>query len=192
MSRLRELGVAMGRSSRTPILKSSLMRKESSMSFRFHTRVVERKNRTLIEGASAMLDEYKTPVNYWAKAVHTACHAINRLYLHKMRYKTAYELLTGKKPKVHYFRVFGSKCFILNKKYKSSKFAPKVDEGFMLGYATNEHGYCVFNKTTSLIEIVVDVTFDETDSSQKEQVNVEIVGKEEAPHQAIKKLVLVR
>jgi hypothetical protein len=90
---------------------------------------------------------------------------------------------------VHYFRVFGSKYFILNKKSKSLKFAPKVDEGFMLGYATNEHGYRVFNKTTGLIEITVDVTFDETDGSQKEQVNVEIVGKE-APHQAIKKLAI--
>ena len=31
----------------------------------------------------------------------------------------------------------------------------------MLGYGTNEHGYRVFNKTTDLIEIAVDVTFDE-------------------------------
>ena len=60
----------------------------------------------------------------------------------------------------------------------------------MLGYGTNEHGYRVFNKTTDLIEIVVDVTFDETDGSQKEQVNVEIVGKEEAPHKAIKRLAI--
>ena len=29
--------------------------------------VVERKNRTLIEAARAMLDEYKTSVNYWAE-----------------------------------------------------------------------------------------------------------------------------
>jgi len=79
---------------------------------------------------------------------------------------------------------------ILNKKSKSSKFAPKVDEGFLLGYGTNEHGYRVFNKTTGNVEIAVDVTFDETDSSQREQVNVEIVGKEEAPHQAIKKLAI--
>ena len=102
----------------------------------------------------------------------------------------AYELLTGKKPKVHYFRIFGSKCVILNKKSKSSKFVPKVDEGFMLGYGTNEHGYRVFNKTTGLIEIMVDVTFDETGGSQKEQVNIEIVGNEEAPHKAIKKLAI--
>jgi hypothetical protein len=102
--------------------------------------------------------------------------------------KTAYELLTSKKPKVDYFRVFGCKCFILNKKSKSSKFAPRVDEGFLLGYGTNEHGYRVFNKTSGQTEIAVDVTFDESDGSQKEQVNAEIVGKEEPSHQVIKKL----
>jgi hypothetical protein len=90
---------------------------------------------TLIEAARTMLDEYKTPDNFWAEAVNTACHAINRLYLHKIYKKTAYELLTGNKPNVDYFRVFGCKCFILNKKVKSSKFAPRVDEGFLLGYA---------------------------------------------------------
>jgi hypothetical protein len=87
---------------------------------------VERKNRTLIEAAITMLDEYKTSDQFWAEAVNTACHAINRLYLHKILQKTAYELLTGKKPNVSYIRVFGSKCFILNKKPKSFKFASKV------------------------------------------------------------------
>jgi hypothetical protein len=32
-----------------------------------------------------------------------------------------------------------------------------VDEGFLLGYASNAHGYRSFNNTTSLVEIVVDV-----------------------------------
>jgi hypothetical protein len=126
---------------------------------------VERKNQTFIEAIRAMLDEYKTSTNYWAEVVNTACHAINRLYLHKKREKTAYQLLTGKKHKVHYFRVFRSKCFIHTKKSKSSKFAPKADEGFMLGFGSNKHGYRVFNKTTGLIEIMVDVTFDETNGS---------------------------
>jgi hypothetical protein len=60
----------------------------------------------------------------------------------------------------------------------------------MLGYSTNEHGYRVFNKTNCLIEITVDVTFDEIDGSQKEKVKVEIVGNEEAPHKAIQKLAI--
>jgi transposase InsO family protein len=45
--------------------------------------IVERKNRTLIEAARTMLNEYKTPDIFWAEAINTACHAINRLYLHK-------------------------------------------------------------------------------------------------------------
>merc|ERR1719351_723589 len=37
--------------------------------------VVERKNRTLIEMARTMLDEYKTPKHFWAEAIEAACHA---------------------------------------------------------------------------------------------------------------------
>src|SRR5207237_4060014 len=151
--------------------------------------VVERKNQTLIEAARTMLDEYKTSDQFWAEAVNTACHAINRLYLHKILKKTAYELLTGNKPKVHYFRVFGSKCFILNKKTKSSKFAPKVDEGFMLGYGSNVYTYRVFNKTSGCIEIARDVTFDESNGSQ-EQIDPSFVENEESPCDAFKKLAI--
>ena len=68
--------------------------------------VVERKNRTLIEMARMMLDEYKTPKNFWVEAVETTFHATNRLYLHKLLGKTAYKLLTCNKPKVGYFGVF--------------------------------------------------------------------------------------
>ena len=84
-------------------------------------KIVERKNITLIEAARTMLDEYKISDQFWAEAINTACHAFNRLYLHKILNKTTYGLLLGKKPNVSYFRVFGSKCFILNKKNKTSK-----------------------------------------------------------------------
>ena len=62
--------------------------------------IVERKNRTLIEAARTMLDEYKTPDIFWAEAINTACHAINRLYIHKYLGKTPYEIITGNKSKV--------------------------------------------------------------------------------------------
>ena len=62
--------------------------------------VVERKNQTLIEMARTMFDEYKTLKHFWVEAVETACHATNRLYLHKILGKMAYELLTGNKPQV--------------------------------------------------------------------------------------------
>jgi transposase InsO family protein len=75
--------------------------------------MAERKNRTLIEMARTMLDEYKTSNRFWVEAVNTACHATNRLYLHKLLKKTPYELITSNKPNVSYFRVFESKCYVL-------------------------------------------------------------------------------
>jgi transposase InsO family protein len=65
--------------------------------------VAERKNRTLIEMARTMLDEYKTSDRFWAEKINTACHATNRLYLHKLLKKMSYELLTGNKLNVSYF-----------------------------------------------------------------------------------------
>jgi hypothetical protein len=65
--------------------------------------VVERKNCTLIEMARTMLDEYKISDQFWAEAINTACHATNRLYLHKLLKKTSYELLTSNKLNVSYF-----------------------------------------------------------------------------------------
>jgi transposase InsO family protein len=65
--------------------------------------VAERKNRTLIKMARTMLDEYKTSDRFWTEAINTACHATNRLYLHKLLKKTSYELLTVNKPSVSYF-----------------------------------------------------------------------------------------
>jgi hypothetical protein len=147
--------------------------------------IVERKNRTLIEAARTMLDEHKTPDSFWAEAINTVCHAANRLYLHKYLNKIPYEISTSKKPSVHYFRVFGCKCFILNQKPKASKFASKVYEGFLLGYGTNEHAYRVFNKTTGCVETTVDVKFDESNGSQREQVSENLIDGEEPPSVSI-------
>jgi hypothetical protein len=149
---------------------------------------MERKNRTLLDMARTMLDEYKTPDRFWAKAINTACYSINRLYLHRILKKTSYELLTGKKPNVSYFRVFGSKCFILIKRARSSKFAPKAVEGFLLGYDSNTRAYRVFNKSTRLVEVSCDIVFDETNGSQVEQVDLDELDDEEAPCIALRNM----
>jgi hypothetical protein len=149
---------------------------------------VERKNRTLLDMARTMLDEYKTPDRFWVEAINIAYYSINRLYLHRILNKTSYELLTGKKPNVSYFRVFGSKCFILIKRGRKSKFAPKAVEGFLLGYDSNTRAYRVFNKSTGLVEVSCDIVFDETNGSQVEQVDLDELDDEEAPCAALRNM----
>jgi hypothetical protein len=124
----------------------------------------------------------------WAEAINTACYSINRLYLHRILKKTSYELLTGKKPNVSYFRVFGSKCFILVKRGRKSKFAPKAVEGFLLGYDSNTRAYRVFNKSTGTVEVSCDIVFDETNGSQVEQVDLDELDDEEAPCVALRNM----
>jgi hypothetical protein len=142
--------------------------------------VAERKNRTLIEMARTMFDKYKTSDQFWTEAVNKACHTTNRLYLYKILKKISYELLTGNKSSVSYFQVFGSKCYVLQKMPKSSKFSPKVYECFLLGYDSNSRAYHIFNMDFSCIEITCDTMFDETNDSQKEQVDFNLVVDDEA------------
>ena len=111
----------------------------------------------------------KPLVFFWVDAIDTACHIVNRVYLHKFFKKTAYELLIGKKPNVSYFKVFGAKCWIRDP-HHNSKFAPKAHEGFMLGYGKDSHTYRVFNNVLHKVVETVDVLFDETNGSQREHL----------------------
>jgi hypothetical protein len=78
---------------------------------------------TLIDMVTTMLGEFKTSERFWSKTMNTACHAINRLYLHRLLKKMTYELLTGNKPNVCYFHVFGRKCYILVKRGRFKVFS---------------------------------------------------------------------
>jgi hypothetical protein len=73
---------------------------------------------------------------------------------------------------------------------KSSEFAPKTYEGVLLGYDSNSRAYRVFNVTTSCIETMCDAMFDETNGSQKEQVDLDLVDDEEAPCDALQRMVI--
>jgi hypothetical protein len=72
-----------------------------------------------------MLGECKTSDQFWAESVNTAYHVINRLYLYCLLKKAMYELVIYNKPNVSYFRVFGSKRYILVKRG-----IPKMLKGF--------------------------------------------------------------
>ncbi|KAK1609339.1 hypothetical protein QYE76_033012, partial [Lolium multiflorum] len=133
--------------------------------------VAERKNRTLMDMARSMMAEYKSRYNFWAEAISTACHSSNRLYLRKGLNKTPYEILTGNKPNISYFKVFGCKCFYKIKGVRLSKFAPKALEGIFVGYGAESHTYRIFDVSSGIIIESCSVKFEENDGSQVGQVD---------------------
>ncbi|GJT10156.1 retrovirus-related pol polyprotein from transposon TNT 1-94 [Tanacetum coccineum] len=129
--------------------------------------VVERKNRTLQEMSRTMLNEQSLPQNFWCNAADTSTYILNRILIRPIIGKTPYELLRGRKPTLGYFRVFGSKCFILNTKDYLTKFDPKSYEGVFLGYSQNSKAYIILNKHTRKIKESLNVTFNETPPPSK-------------------------
>ena len=114
-------------------------------------------------------------VIFLVKAINTACYCSNRLYCHRLKEKTPYELLNGRKPNIAYFRVFICKCYILRKCTRLDKFDKKCDEGFLLGYSTTSKAYRVWNLDCGNLEEVHDVEFDKTKGSQEENENLQDV-----------------
>ncbi|GJR50325.1 retrovirus-related pol polyprotein from transposon TNT 1-94 [Tanacetum coccineum] len=114
-----------------------------------------------------MLNEQSLPQKFWCNTVDTSTYILNRILIRAILGKTPYELLRGRKPTLDYFRVFGSKCFILNTKDYLTKFDPKSYEGVFLGYSQNSKAYIILNKHTRKVEESLNVTFDETPSPSK-------------------------
>nr|GEY32061.1 retrovirus-related Pol polyprotein from transposon TNT 1-94 [Tanacetum cinerariifolium] len=100
-------------------------------------RVVERKNRTLIEVARTMLSDSLLPTTFWAEAVNTACYVQNRVLVTKPHNKTPYELLIGRSPDLECMRPFGCPVTILNTLDHLGKFDDNADKGFLVGYSIN-------------------------------------------------------
>ncbi|GKB45509.1 retrovirus-related pol polyprotein from transposon TNT 1-94 [Tanacetum coccineum] len=109
-----------------------------------------------------MLNEQSIPQKFWCNAVDTSTYILNRILIRPFLGKTPYELFKGKKPSLEYFKVFGSKCFILNTKDYLTKFDPKSTEGIFLGYSPNSKAYIILNKETMKIEESLNVKFDES------------------------------
>ncbi|KAI5332824.1 hypothetical protein L3X38_022953 [Prunus dulcis] len=123
--------------------------------------VVERKNRTVVEMAKAMLHEKELPYYLWAEAVHTAVYILNRCPTKALRNKTPFEAYSTRKPGVAHLKVFGSVCFVHKPKESREKLDAKSTRGVFVGYATSEKGYRVFNPVTRKLLLSRDIVFDE-------------------------------
>ncbi|GKA81388.1 retrovirus-related pol polyprotein from transposon TNT 1-94 [Tanacetum coccineum] len=134
-----------------------------------------------------MLKEQSIPQKFWCNVVDTSTYILNRILIRPILGKTPYEIYRGRKPSLEYFKVFGSKCFILNTKDYLTKFDPKSYEGVFLGYSQNSKAYIILNKHTMKVEESLNVTFNESPPPTKLSPLVDDdVGEEEAIENNIK------
>nr|GFC01374.1 retrovirus-related Pol polyprotein from transposon TNT 1-94 [Tanacetum cinerariifolium] len=132
-------------------------------------RVVERRNRTLIEAARTMLIYAQAPLFLWAEAVATACFTQNRSIIRLRHGKTLYELMHDKQPDLSYFHVFGAVCYPTNDSENIGKLQPKADIGIFIGYALTKKAFCIYNRRTRRIVETIHVDFDELTAMASEQ-----------------------
>jgi hypothetical protein len=123
--------------------------------------VVERKNRTVVEMAKAMLHEKNLPYHLWAEAVHTAVYLLNRCPTRALDNKTPFEAYSGRKPGLAHLKIFGCVCYVHIPSEVRQKLDAKSIKGVFVGYAVCEKGYRVYDPTTKRILLSRDVVFDE-------------------------------
>jgi hypothetical protein len=124
-------------------------------------RVMERKNRTLVEMAKMMLNEHRTPMRFWADAISAACYISNRIFLRSILHLTSFDLRFGRKPSVSHFMPFRCKCFVL-KHGNLDKFESRSFDDILLGYTPHDRSCQVYNFETNTVVESCDATFDET------------------------------
>ena len=83
-----------------------------------------------------MLHENNLLTYFWVEVVNTSCYILSRVLISPSLDKTPYELWKNKKPNISYFKVFGSKFFILNTKDNLGKFDTKSNVEIFLGYSS--------------------------------------------------------
>ncbi|GJS20305.1 putative ribonuclease H-like domain-containing protein [Tanacetum coccineum] len=121
--------------------------------------VAERRNRTLIKAARAILADSKLPTIFWAKAVNIACYVQNRVLVVKPHNKTPYELFRGRTHALIFMRPFGCHVTILNTLDYLCKFNEKSDEGFFVRYLMNSKAFRVYNIRIRKVEENLHIRF---------------------------------
>ncbi|XP_024177774.1 uncharacterized protein LOC112183641 [Rosa chinensis] len=123
--------------------------------------IAERKNRTIVEIATSMMNEKSLPKDFWAEVVHTAVYILNICPTKAVKNMTPFEAWSGFKQSVSHFKIFGCICYAHIPAEKTSKFDEKSQKCIFVGYSTSSKGYRLFNVETKKLIVSRDVVFND-------------------------------
>ncbi len=124
--------------------------------------VAERMNRTLKDLVRAMLFHRNVPEEFWAEALCTAAYIRNRVTTKSLpKNKTPFHIWLEKVPDVSHLRVFGSRCWYKINQPNLRSLDVRAREAMMLGYATNQKAYKLWDLSKGEVAVSRDVVFEE-------------------------------
>jgi transposase InsO family protein len=86
--------------------------------------VAERKNKSIVEAAKAMIHDQNLPMHLWSEESNTFVYVYNRSHHKILGNKTPKEVFTRKKSEVGHLRIFGCLMYIHVPKEKRTKLKP--------------------------------------------------------------------
>jgi hypothetical protein len=122
--------------------------------------IVERRNRTVVGMAWALLKQRGMYVVFWGEAVVTVVYILNRSPTMALNGRMSYEACHGRKPAVSHLRVFG--CLAFGKELGHiGKLDDRSTPGVFIGYAEGSKAYRILDPGTQRVRTTRDVVFDE-------------------------------
>ena len=103
--------------------------------------VAERKNRTIMETAKAMLHDQDLPMHLWAEEAITTVYVQNRTPHQVLDNRNPKEDFSGEKLEVIHLRIFGYPVYIHIPKEKRTKLNPSRRKGIFVGYNDTSKAY---------------------------------------------------
>ena len=123
--------------------------------------VAERKNRSLKEMATCMIEARDLSPNIWAEDISCAAHIQNITFHKSVKGKTPYEAWFGQKPNVSNFRIFRTRACARIPSRKRKELQPQSKECIIVGYAEETKGYKLFYTSTCNKFVERSVKFEE-------------------------------
>jgi hypothetical protein len=97
-----------------------------------------------------MISHTSLPLNLWGEALKTTAYILNRVPT-KAANKTPYELWTGRKPNLQYFRIWDSPAKVRPYRPQEKRLDERTVSCYFIGYAERSRGYKFYDPTNRTI-----------------------------------------
>jgi transposase InsO family protein len=123
--------------------------------------VVERRNQSIVATARSIMRSCGVLGHFWGEAVHTAVFLLNQAPTSALDGKTPYQAWYGKKPFVHFLRVFGCVAYIKNVHPHLGKLDDRGCKVVFIGYQDGAKAYHFYDPVAERVHVSRDVVFNE-------------------------------